>query len=45
MDEQLSSRPEGVLIVDLICYGAVYTLMFFALRPFVKTGRTILTTS
>ena len=31
-----SSRPEGVLIVDLICYGAVYTLMFFALRPFVK---------
>lgn len=31
-----SSRSEGVLIVDLICYGAVYTLMFFALRPFVK---------
>ena len=31
-----SSRPEGVLIVDLICYGAMYVLMFFALRPFVK---------
>ena len=24
------------LIVDLVCYGAVYVLMFFALRPFVR---------
>ena len=31
-----SRQSFGVLIVDLICYGAVYALMFFALRPFVK---------
>ncbi len=26
----------GILAVDFLCYGQVYTLMFFALRPFVK---------
>ena len=26
----------GILAVDFLCYGLVYTLMFFALRPFVK---------
>ncbi len=26
----------GVLILDLICYGLIYVLFYFALRPFVK---------
>ena len=31
------SRMEyGILAVDFICYGAVYALLFFALRPFAK---------
>lgn len=31
-----SRQQGGILIVDLVCYGAVYVLMFFALRPFVR---------
>lgn len=31
-----SRQQGGILVVDLLCYGAVYTLLFFALRPFVK---------
>jgi hypothetical protein len=31
------SRTNGdILVVDLLCYGLVYLLFFFALRPFVK---------
>ena len=33
----LFSRTDyGVLTVDFLCYGLVYVLLFFALRPFVK---------
>lgn len=32
----ISRRQNGVLIVDLLCYGTVYTLLFFAMRPYVK---------
>ena len=33
---RLAQLSWGVIAVDLICYGAVYVLIFFALRPFVK---------
>ncbi len=31
-----SRQQGGILIVDLLCYGSIYVLLFFALRPFVK---------
>ena len=34
--DALSRTQFGVLAVDLLCYGSVYVLLFFALRPFVK---------
>ncbi|MBQ8095403.1 MAG: sensor histidine kinase [Clostridia bacterium] len=34
--DSFSRRAEGVLVVDLICYGMVYVLLFFALRPFIR---------
>ena len=33
---QLLRWQPGMLILDLICYGAVYVLMYFILRPFVR---------
>ncbi len=35
--DQLTRLGQGVLFVDLICYGAVYLVLFLLLRPFVKT--------
>lgn len=28
--------PLGVLLVDAICYGGMYTVLFFSLRPFTR---------
>ncbi len=32
----LSRLQGGILIVDLLCYGPIYILLYFALRPIVK---------
>ena len=32
----MASNTLGILAVDLICYGTIYTILFFALRPFIK---------
>ena len=34
--DAFSRQPGGVLIVDTVCYGLLYVLLYFALRPFVK---------
>ncbi len=34
----LSGSPWGILAVDIVCYGAVYVLYFFVLRPRAKKG-------
>ncbi len=34
--DSFSRTQFGILAVDFFCYGLVYTLLFFALRPFLK---------
>ena len=34
--EAFTRMEYGILAVDLLCYGSVYILLFFALRPFAR---------
>lgn len=34
--QQMTAHVPGVLALDLICYGGVFSLLFFAFRPFTR---------
>ncbi len=34
--EKAAADPVGILAVDLLCYGGIFTLLFFAFRPFTR---------